>query len=116
MQVAGEASNIGSMVDGTPLIIDVNVDGSSATVRIDGELDVNTAPALSDALAGVLGGGAVSIEVDTRDLQFCDSSGIQVLIQARERALAGGGSLVLTGVSGSVEKVLSITGLLDLLT
>ena len=96
------------------LSVDTSTEGASAVLRVGGELDVHTAPALTEALAAAFDGGATAIEIDTSDLRFCDSSGIQVLVQAREQALANGGRITLTGVHGPVEKVLTVTGLLDL--
>ena len=83
-------------------------------LRLAGELDVHTAPALASALSVALEGGAADLVVDATALRFCDSSGIQVLVQARERVTTGGGTLVVEGVHGPVEKVLAVTGLLDL--
>lgn len=98
------------------LRVDVTANGDRATVTVGGELDVHTAPALSDAIAKAFDDGATSIEVDAGDLRFCDSSGIQVLVQAREQALARNGTLILRGAQGPVEKVLTVTGLLELFT
>jgi len=39
---------------------------------------------------------------------------IQVLVAARERAVEAGGSLTIEGVQGALERVLTVTGLLDL--
>ena len=102
------------MADEAPLRIDAAIDGEAATVRLAGELDVHTAPQLDDVLSDAQHGGATELTIDVADLRFCDSSGIQVLVQARERALAADGAVHLTGVHGTVEKVLSVTGLLDL--
>lgn len=98
-----------------PLTVDLGAtqDGL-AHLRVTGELDVHTAPALGQAVADAFEGGATSLEIDAGGLAFCDSSGIQVLVQARERALAQGGAVKLTNAKGPVEKVLSVTGLLDL--
>ena len=98
------------------LVVDVIADGEHATVRVTGELDVHTAHALSEAITKAFDGGATSIEVDASSLRFCDSSGIQVLVQAREQAMARGGVVTVIGVQGPVEKVLTVTGLLELFT
>lgn len=102
------------MVDEAPLQIEVTTDGATAAVRLTGELDVHTAPSLGEALAAAQEGGATLVEIDAGALRFCDSSGIQVLVQARERAVAADGSVKLVNVHGTVEKVLSVTGLLEL--
>jgi anti-sigma B factor antagonist len=98
------------------LVVDVADNGAVAQVTVGGELDVHTAPALTAAMTTAFERGASSIEVDASALRFCDSSGIQVLVQAREEALARGGGVTLTGVQGPVKKVLTVTGLLELFT
>ena len=96
------------------LKIAVETAGDTATVRLDGELDIHTAPGVGEAVANAIDGGASTVVVDAAALRFCDSSGIQVLVQARERLVASGGALRVEGVHGSVQKVLAVTGLLDL--
>jgi anti-anti-sigma factor len=96
------------------LQIDVATDGDTATVRLDGELDIHTAPGVAQTISAAIDEGASTVVVDAAALRFCDSSGIQVLVQARERLLESGGSMRVEGVHGSVEKVLAVTGLLDL--
>jgi anti-sigma B factor antagonist len=96
------------------LQITVETAGDTATIRLDGELDIHTAPGVGEAVANAIDGGASTVVVDAAALRFCDSSGIQVLVQARERLLTSGGALRVEGVHGSVQKVLAVTGLLDL--
>jgi anti-anti-sigma factor len=98
-----------------PLSVDVTppADGV-AVLRVGGELDVHTAPTLVAAIAQAFDAGATSLEIDAAGLQFCDSSGIQVLVQAREQALAQGGAVKVVNARGPVEKVLTVTGLLEL--
>lgn len=83
-------------------------------VRVGGELDVHTAPTFSAGLEPAFESGAAIIEIDAARLQFCDSSGIQVLVQARQRALDAGGSVRMINLQGPVAKVLTVTGLLEL--
>lgn len=103
------------MPEGTDhLQIAVDSSGDATRIRLDGELDIHTAPALANTISQALDGGASTVVVDAAALRFCDSSGIQVLVQTRERLVAAGGALRVEGVHGSVEKVLAVTGLLDL--
>lgn len=102
------------MVDEAPLTIESSTEGATASVALVGELDVHTAPQVAQVLDGALDSGVTELSIDVAKLRFCDSSGIQVLVQARERALAVDGTVRLVGVHGTVEKVLSVTGLLEL--
>ena len=70
------------------LQIAVEPTGDTARVKLDGELDIHTAPGVAEAITGALDGGATTVVVDAAALRFCDSSGIQVLVQARERLVA----------------------------
>ena len=96
------------------LQIDIDEKEDLTRVRLKGELDVHTAPILAQALEQASANGATTIVVDAAALRFCDSSGIQVLVAARERAVEAGGSLTIEGVQGALERVLTVTGLLDL--
>lgn len=98
-----------------PLTVEtIGAEDGLTRLRVAGELDVHTAPTLGDAVTAAFDGGASSLEIDADGLSFCDSSGIQVLVQARELALGKGGAVRVTNAKGPVEKVLSVTGLLDL--
>jgi anti-anti-sigma factor len=80
-------------------------------VRMPTEVDLATAPALRDELLGALNRDGVHLVVDALDVRFMDSSGVNALVRARDRAAALDGSLhVVTGSPG-VRRVLQITGL-----
>jgi anti-sigma B factor antagonist len=98
------------------LTITSSTEGAVARITLTGELDAHTAPALAAVLGDRLDGGADRLIVDATALRFCDSSGIQVLVQARERIIENGGTIVIEGAQRSVEKVFAVTGLLDLFT
>jgi len=103
------------MADGSEhLQIDIDEKEDLTRVRLEGELDVHTAPSLAEKMEQASANGATTIVVDAAALRFCDSSGIQVLVAARERAVEAGGSLTIEGVQGALERVLTVTGLLDL--
>lgn len=78
-----------------------------------GEIDIATAPQLAGVLDEVIETGARLVILDARAIQFLDSSGISVLINAGSQLEALGGRLCIDGMSGAVERVLEITGLLE---
>jgi anti-sigma B factor antagonist len=96
-------------------VADLNVEvqraEGSATVRIDGDLDKLTAPRLKQILGELIAEGRVKIVIDASALDFCDSSGLWVLVEHQRRAQERGGSLWLTGVQGVLRRVLDVTGL-----
>lgn len=78
-------------------------------VALHGELDIESADGLADALVDIAGSTVV---VDLSDLTFMDSTGIGALVVARNRILADGQSqLVVTRPTGIVRKALEIVGL-----
>ena len=84
--------------------------GDSHIVALRGELDVATAEGLFDWLTEVSGSTVV---VDLSELTFMDSSGISVMIQAKN---AFGDSFVITRPRPNIRRVFEITGLSDWLT
>ena len=81
-------------------------------MSVAGEIDLYTAPRLHGELATALAGGmAVRIIVDLSGVEFCDSTGMNVLLAAQRRARDSGGDLQLAGPRPAVKKVLQLTGL-----
>ncbi|WP_347699953.1 STAS domain-containing protein [Nonomuraea sp. B12E4] len=95
-------------------VADLNVEveraESGAFVRLDGDLDKVTAPLLKEALATLFAEGRMRVVIETTDLEFCDSSGLWVLLE-HQRRISRAGSLTLVGVHGVLERVLDVTGL-----
>jgi anti-sigma B factor antagonist len=82
-----------------------------AVVALSGELDLASAPALRDCLAGLAQDGVTTIELDLTELEFVDSTGLSVLVMDFHRTRAAGGSTVMCNPSPTVMRVLEITGL-----
>jgi anti-sigma B factor antagonist len=85
--------------------------GAHAVVALSGELDLASAPALRDCLAGLADEGETQILMDLTDLDFVDSTGLSVLVMDFHRTRAAGGSTVMRNPSEAVMRVLEITGL-----
>lgn len=96
-------------------VADLNVEvergHGGALVRLDGDLDKLTAPLLRERLIELSAEGRVNVVVDTHDLEFCDSSGLWVLVSHQRAVTGDGGSLHLVGVHGVLQRVLDVTGL-----
>ncbi|GGL08368.1 anti-sigma factor antagonist [Sphaerisporangium melleum] len=80
-----------------------------AVLALMGELDLATADVLAASAADLIGRGHVNLVVDTSGLRFCDSSGLEAICEAGERATRAGGSMRLLAVRGTLERVLEIT-------
>lgn len=98
------------------LSTDVVMDGTRAQVRVVGDLDLEGAPVLDEEFRALLALGVKTVVVDMSAVTFLDSTGLRALIVGRELLGAGGATITLHGVSGVVERVLQMTGLMELLT
>jgi anti-sigma B factor antagonist len=86
--------------------------GDHIVLSLAGEIDLYTAPRLQSELAAVLtGSGPVQIVVDMSGVDFCDSTGMNVLLAAHRHAREGGGDLSLAAPRVAVRKILQVTGL-----
>lgn len=83
-------------------------------LRAEGEVDLVTAPALAEALrAAETEPGAVTL--DLRAVSFMDSTGLRVLLEARERLEQRGRALRLdVAEDGAVARLLDLVGVRDL--
>ena len=67
-----------------------------------GELDLDTAPSLQEALFDAASYRDASVHVDLGDLDFMDSSGVHALLDGRAAVERSGGSLRLVAMSPAV--------------
>ncbi|WP_246158780.1 STAS domain-containing protein [Catellatospora sichuanensis] len=102
-----EAANVGVQGD----------DPSSAVVAVSGEVDLAVRDDLLDTLhATIHTPGVTKVVVDLSQVSFLDSTGLHVLLTARASALGSGIDFTVAGATGIVQRVLTITGVLKLLT
>jgi anti-sigma B factor antagonist len=73
------------------------------------EVDVSNAGQLRSALLAAAAGHP-TIVIDLSATQFCDSSGLSVLVGALRRAMAEGGEVRLVARTPGVLRILGITG------
>jgi len=78
-----------------------------------GEIDLYTAPRLQSELAEVIANAAPAsrIIVDMSGVEFCDSTGMNVLLSCLREARERGGELELAAPRPAVKKILQVTGL-----
>lgn len=96
------------MTAAAPLDITVTDDG----LALAGELDAHTAPLLAEAIAAA---DADRLSIDMSQVRFVDSSGLRVLIEAHQSALAQDRTVCLTNPSPTVTRLLQISGIDDYL-
>lgn len=93
--------------------LDVRVEGSEAhrVVRVSGECDLASAPALQEALQPLRPPDVTLVTIDASDLDFVDSTGLGVVLGAMRRLREAGGDLEIADPSPAVRKALRLTGL-----
>jgi anti-sigma B factor antagonist len=90
--------------------------GDHTVITVAGEIDLYTAPKLQSELMTALGASPTRLVVDMSGVDFCDSTGINVLLAAHRQARERGGELQLAGPGSATRKVLQVTGLESVFT
>ena len=81
-------------------------------VTIGGEIDLYTAPRLHSELGAVLVEGMPTrVVIDMSGVEFCDSTGMNVLLSCLRRVRERGGELEIASPKPAVRKILQVTGL-----
>ena len=85
--------------------------GPWAVARIDGDVDVATAPRVREQLINLLTDRGPFLVVDLDGVGFLDSTGLGVVVGVLKRARSLGGDLRLVCTQPSVRRVFEITAL-----
>jgi len=94
------------------LTVTSGLSGNAVVIRLEGELDVYAVPVLREHMQPVWELPAKPFLIlDLGDVAFCDSMGMNELVEVMQRCEARGTRLLLGGVQGVMARVLSITGL-----
>lgn len=88
----------------------VNVNGTSATVAVEGRLSAAEVPGLEEAL-DIIGEEVVNFKLDLSKLDYIASAGLRVLVAVGKTAAGRGGALTLEHPTANVRDVLEMTGL-----
>jgi anti-sigma B factor antagonist len=101
------------MVPAVELKVSSRSQGDHEVVIAIGEIDLYTAPRLQSELAAVIARTAPTTRVvfDMSGVEFCDSTGMNVLLSCLRQARERGGELELAAPRPAVRKILSVTGL-----
>jgi len=96
------------------IAVRVDHDAGAATVTLGGELEFGTAASLRSTLSDLAQQGCDPVVVDLASLRFIDSSGLSLLVQAKQRFAADGRRFELRGPSPRVVRVIETSGLSEL--
>jgi anti-sigma B factor antagonist len=94
---------------GDQLRVGVDSHSHRVVVRLDGELDLASAPLLEGELDGDSVREATTVVIDLRGLEFIDSTGLRVIFSAHEQARERGQQFAVTRGPEQVQRLLSIT-------
>ncbi|MEZ5410092.1 MAG: STAS domain-containing protein [Acidimicrobiales bacterium] len=88
----------------------ISIDDSPNRLKVVGVVDSHTASQLRDAIIAH-GHTDDDLVLDLADVEFIDSSGLRIIVNAHSELEAASRRLVLTNTSSAVTRLLEITGL-----
>ena len=88
---------------------DIQVNGTSMRIAIEGRLDTLTAPELQAELANYKLGDLTEIVLDLSKLEYISSAGLRVLLKAF-RSMKMGGVMRIVNANEITRKVFEVTG------
>ncbi len=91
------------------------VDNGTVSLALEGELDLAGAPDMEASLAAIEQDEPARLVIDLSRLQFIDSTGLRLLLQADAHAKEQGYELVLRPGTQAVQRVFEVTGALAIL-
>lgn len=97
--------------------VKMHVNGDVLYVKIVGELDHHVAASIREAIDKAFGNDSTlrNIEFDFSELTFMDSSGVGVIMGRYKMATQRGGQVYASHVRPQVQKLMSISGLMNIL-
>ncbi|GAA4702914.1 STAS domain-containing protein [Pseudonocardia yuanmonensis] len=97
-----------------PLRVQARAEATHLTLVLVGDLTFGTAASVEEHVGAVAAEAGpdlpADLVVDVAGLDFCDSAGLAALIGLQRRAARRGGTVTLAGVSGTLRRVLHVTG------
>ncbi len=93
--------------------VDVRTEGHAAVIVVRGELDLASSPALEEQLEQLWGSETKLVVIDLRELEFMDSTGLSIIVNAHQRLAEGGRELSLVRGPQQVQRLLDLTGVAE---
>jgi anti-sigma B factor antagonist len=90
---------------------DESIDESTHLIAVRGEVHVSTAPEFSERLNEAIAGGKTGVVIDMTGVDFIDSTGLSVLLNALRRVTRNQGALALAVSNPTVLRLFEITRL-----
>ncbi len=96
------------------LTVDIRYEEDIAVIEARGECDLITSRKLKEAADSLFNTGRCKIIFDLRDMNYIDSSGFRVLLEAKNKAVEKGGDIALVSLTAPVERVYTLLRLNEL--
>ncbi len=93
-----------------PFSLSVQRANGDVTVRVFGEVDMESSPVLKSNLLQLAQSGAQRVTVDLAETAFIDSTGLHALVRVLKELRGNGGDLVVRSPSKSAARLLHLTG------
>ena len=93
--------------------ISANIEGSKATLVLEGKLTVQTAPELAAAV-DALDPAPCDFDLDLTDVEYVSSAGLRVFVATDQLAVSRGGVMRILHPNDDVMAVFDMTGLVDI--
>jgi anti-sigma B factor antagonist len=90
---------------------DESLDDATHLIAVRGEVHVSTAPEFSERLNEAIATGKTGVVIDMTDVEFIDSTGLSVLLNALRRVTRQQGRLALVVSNPTVLRLFEITRL-----
>jgi anti-anti-sigma factor len=90
--------------------IDIEENDGIHLVKLEGNLDTNTAPEAQAALDELVSAGASQLLLDFTALDYVSSAGLRVLLATGKKLKRSGGKMHLFALNETVEEVFEISG------
>jgi anti-sigma B factor antagonist len=98
-----------------PLAVERTSDEGVELVLVEGELDIATAPRLISVLNGAVQEALRSLVVDLSDVDFMDSTGLALLINAHRRLTRRSKGFAVVCPPGPLLRVFEVTDMVETL-
>jgi anti-sigma B factor antagonist len=98
-----------------PLAVERSQVDGCALLAVEGELDIATAPRMLSALNEALRGLKLPLVVDLSRVDFVDSTGLALLINAHTRVLRLGQGFAISCPAGPIARIFEIADMVDTL-
>ena len=102
-------------IDGTPIMwLGLANHSRVPAITVRGELDLDTAPYLTDLVEQVAAGRPEQVIIDMANVSFFGAAGVTALLRANDIITGAGGRLRLRSPSPQTHRILAITAIDDL--